>query len=306
MKIKPETVIDDELCIGCGLCIKVCPSETISIQNKKARVTGDESMHCGHCAAICPEGAISVTSLDEHYSRYHTFHTNTSWVDYGKPDTGGLVNLMASRRSCRNFNQEPVPEAILEDLVKIGTTAPSGTNCQLWAFTIIPRREDMEIFAGYVMDFFQELNRKAEKPWLRKLLKLIGNPGLNDYYQNYYESVSEAIEQWEIHGTDRLFHGAVSAILVGCDKEASCPQEDAILATQNILLGAHSMGLGSCLIGFAVEAAKHKPAIKHKLGLPHSENLYSVIALGYPDETYKRVSGRKKIKPRYFRNGVRS
>ena len=48
---------------------------------------------------------------------------------------------------------------------------------------------------------------------------------------------------------DQLFHGSTAAILTGSNPGVSCPAEDAPLATQNILLAAHSIGLGSCLIG---------------------------------------------------------
>jgi nitroreductase len=70
--------------------------------------------------------------------------------------------------------------------------------------------------------------------------------------------------------------------------------EDALLATQNILLGAHSMGLGTCLVGFAVAAMQKDSRIKVALGIPPEEPVYAVIALGYPDEVYQRTAGRKK------------
>ncbi|MEZ4578721.1 MAG: nitroreductase family protein [Desulfobacterales bacterium] len=44
------------------------------------------------------------------------------------------------RRSCRNYKETPVPASVLEDLVRIGITAPSGTNSQMWTFT--PCRTD--------------------------------------------------------------------------------------------------------------------------------------------------------------------
>ena len=94
-------------------------------------------------------------------------------------------------------------------------------------------------------------------------------------------------------GKDILFHGATALIIVGSKPDASCPKEDALLATQNILLAAHCMGLGTCLIGFAVAAMSKDPAIKQYAGIPGEESIHSVIALGYPDETYERIVGRK-------------
>jgi nitroreductase len=60
------------------------------------------------------------------------------------------------------------------------------------------------------------------------------------------------------------------------------------------------MGLGSCLIGFAVSAIKEAPQIKRAIGIPAEETVYAVIALGYPDESYETVAGRRKVELRYF------
>jgi nitroreductase len=73
-----------------------------------------------------------------------------------------------------------------------------------------------------------------------------------------------------------------------------------MLATQNILLSAHSLGLGSCLIGMAVEAMKHEPKIQRSLHIPDTEAVYAIIALGYSRETYQRQTGRKQAAIRFF------
>ena len=78
------------------------------------------------------------------------------------------------------------------------------------------------------------------------------------------------------------------------------PAEDALLAAQNILLAAHSMGLGSCLIGYAVAAMNKDPSIQKSTGISSDDQIHAVIALGYPDEVYQRIAGRKKVIPRYF------
>jgi nitroreductase/NAD-dependent dihydropyrimidine dehydrogenase PreA subunit len=292
--------IDRDLCNGCGLCVTVCPTGTISLIEGKAAVSGEGSILCGHCEAVCPQKAIRVTAIDEEMSRYKTFIAEKQWLPPGKYSTSVLVQLMASRRSCRCFTNKPVDRAMLEDLVKIGITAPSGTNSQSWTFTILPTRKAVTSFAEQIASYFKRLNTAAEKTMLRLFLKLIGKGELDAYFHSYYRKVKEALEEWHGSGKDRLFHGSTAAILVGSKPGASCPAEDALLATQNILLAAHSMGLGSCLIGYAVAAMKKEPSIQQSIGIPPEEEIHAVIALGYSDEVYQRTAGRKKVTPRYF------
>jgi nitroreductase len=148
------------------------------------------------------------------------------------------------------------------------------------------------------VEYYRKLNRLAANPLLRFIIKIIGRDSLGQYYHRYSGSVAEALREWEETGTDRLFHGAVAAILVTGKKDASCPAEDVLLATQNILLAAHVMGLGSCLIGFAVHAIRRDPALKKRVGITDDEEIYSVIALGYPAVTYLRPANRKVVVPR--------
>jgi nitroreductase/NAD-dependent dihydropyrimidine dehydrogenase PreA subunit len=294
------TVIDHEHCNGCGLCIAVCPKDTISLQDGLAQVTGNESLNCGHCAAVCPQEAIHVGGIDTDLSSYSTFKTSETWLPFGAFDTGKLVRLMRSRRSCRNFTEKPVERPVLEDLVKIGITAPSGSNCQLWSFTILPDRKAVLELGSQIKTFFKKMNQWAEKAWLRSLLKFVGRPALANYYESHYQSVRTGLDRWENHGEDLLFHGAPAIIIVASRNDATCPAEDALLATQNILLAAHCMGLGTCLIGYAIEVMRRDINITRFMGLPDDEPPYAVIALGYPDEHYESVTGRHRLKMQYF------
>jgi nitroreductase/NAD-dependent dihydropyrimidine dehydrogenase PreA subunit len=295
-----STTIDPAACTGCGLCVLVCPSDTITMQGGKAVVTGTESIACGHCEAVCPADAVHVGALDPQTHRFSTVRPSEKWLPHGAFDTENLVALMQSRRSCRNFRKSPVDRNALEDLVKIGITAPSATNSQRWTFTLLPEREHVLSLGEKISDFFRSINRKAENRLLRILLKSIGKPQLANYYRDNYASIQRGLEEREKTGRDRLFHGAPSAIVVGSKPDASCPCEDAMLATGNILLTAHAMGLGSCLIGFAVAAINNGPGIKNHIGIPEEETVYAVIALGYPKETYTRPAGRRKPTLRTF------
>ena len=112
------------------------------------------------------------------------------------------------------------------------------------------------------------------------------------FVNGYFKVISN--KGWYQKGEDQLFHGATAVIVIGSKPGASCPHDDALLATQNILLGAHAMGLGSCLIGFAVHALNNDPKIKREFDIPATEQIYSVIALGHPSEKYIRPTGRRQ------------
>lgn len=293
------TVIDRDQCIGCGLCVAVCPSQTISMEGEKAVVNGDRSLNCGHCQAVCPVGAVRVGSLDPAQAGFACFTPDPRWLPFGQFDPAQLVRLMASRRSVRNYTEEPVPPEMLADLVKIAITAPSGTNAQAWSFTVLSTREKVLDLAGRVGEVMKGFNTLAEKAWLRGGLKLVGKTQLADYYRNHYESVKRGMEEWEQNGVDLLFHGAPAVIVVGSSPDASCPAEDALLASGHLLLGAHALGLGSCMIGYAANVLQRSKEITSWLGLEPDEKVYAVIGLGWPDEKYQGQAGRRTPRLRW-------
>ena len=54
--------LDEEKCVGCGMCTVVCPHTVFEIIGKKAKfVDRDGCMECGACALNCPVEAISLT-----------------------------------------------------------------------------------------------------------------------------------------------------------------------------------------------------------------------------------------------------
>ena len=297
------TTIDPDRCTGCGMCMPVCPKETLVIQDGKAVVRGTESLNCDHCAGACPVEAIRVAAVDPALSQFQTFQADSRWLPHGRFDTASLVNLMGSRRSCRNFSDRPLDRPLLEDLVKAGITAPSGSNCQPWTFTILPDRLAVNRLGRRVAGFFRKTNRMAENRWLRTGLKLLGKPELDTYFHLHYATVEMGLAAWDRGERDLLFHGAPAVIVVAADNDASCPSEDALLATGNMLLTAHAMGLGTCLVGFVIEAMRRDASIVRMLGIPDHETPHAVVAIGWPDETYHRVAGRKPVVIRYAGSG---
>lgn len=55
-------LVDQEKCIGCGICIPYCPAQAISVKAKKAVIDQDACLECGNCfrndVVPCPKGAF--------------------------------------------------------------------------------------------------------------------------------------------------------------------------------------------------------------------------------------------------------
>ena len=48
-------------CVGCGMCLIVCPHAVFSMENKNIRPENrDACMECGACARNCPTEAVTV------------------------------------------------------------------------------------------------------------------------------------------------------------------------------------------------------------------------------------------------------
>jgi NAD-dependent dihydropyrimidine dehydrogenase PreA subunit len=54
--------LDENACVGCGICEIVCPHGVFSMTGKKAHIRDlNGCMECGACAKNCPAEAIRVT-----------------------------------------------------------------------------------------------------------------------------------------------------------------------------------------------------------------------------------------------------
>jgi len=53
--------LNREKCVGCGICLVVCPHEVLSMNNGHVRIENrDLCMECGACARNCPTNAVTV------------------------------------------------------------------------------------------------------------------------------------------------------------------------------------------------------------------------------------------------------
>ncbi len=65
-KIKRLAAVQEDKCVACGSCVKVCPRAAISVPNGiYALVAKDACVGCGLCAKGCPASVIHIVKFEE-------------------------------------------------------------------------------------------------------------------------------------------------------------------------------------------------------------------------------------------------
>lgn len=150
--MKPVS-INQELCIGCGKCVKDCVSDKISIVNGKAQFMYERCILCGHCYSICPVNAVSLTK----YGKVKEEKAEP----YDIIDSDKLLSFMKSRRSIRHFTSEKVSAEDIEKIIEAGRYCPTGTNAQDFSFTVIT--ESLGKFENEAGKLFRKIQKIGGK-----------------------------------------------------------------------------------------------------------------------------------------------
>ena len=64
--MKKLAVPDKKICVACGVCLKACRKDALSIyKGCFAQVAEDKCVGCGLCAVGCPAGCITIKERSE-------------------------------------------------------------------------------------------------------------------------------------------------------------------------------------------------------------------------------------------------
>jgi ferredoxin len=98
--------LDREKCVGCGMCLQVCP-HAVMVKDNGAVTIGDRDgcMECGACAMNCPAEAITVQAgvgcaaavINAALGR-----SSSSCCCIVEPETAGCSSSEAPRASTRS------------------------------------------------------------------------------------------------------------------------------------------------------------------------------------------------------------
>ena len=59
--MKKLAIVNQNVCVACGVCLKTCPRSALTIHRGcYAVVAAEKCVGCGLCAKACPAGCISI------------------------------------------------------------------------------------------------------------------------------------------------------------------------------------------------------------------------------------------------------
>jgi nitroreductase len=171
-----------------------------------------------------------------------------------------VLEAIRTRRSIRAYEPRPVPRDLLTTIIEAANQAPSGMNTQPWRFVVI---EDKGLKKKLV-----ETAVPNSKRYLEPLREV--NPTRHQLIMKRYEELE-----------DPVYYSAPAIVFViGRETYAadSCP-----LACANLMLAAHSLGLGSCWVKLG-SLITDNPEIVAALELKEGEAIFGPILIGYPGD----------------------
>lgn len=163
-----------------------------------------------------------------------------------------VLKAICERRSVRSYKSAPVPQELIEQVVKAGTYAATGMNRQSPIILAVTNRE--------MRDKLSKMNA-------------------------------------DVMGSDKdPFYGAPVVLVVLADKSVPTYVYDGSLVMGNMMLAAHTLGLGSCWIHRAKQEfdSPEGKEILAQLGITGDYEGIGHCILGYPEGSLPAEKPRKE------------
>jgi nitroreductase len=188
--------------------------------------------------------------------------------------SNAVIQNIYSRRSNRNYKPDPVPDEVLLELINAGIYAPTAKNQQLWRFAVVTDRSTIDRYADL-----------AKQLCLKNLPSIAATPGLTAEQVSMFEKMMRS----PIH----IFHHAPALVFIFAP-QVPFIEQDCACAAENMMLAAHSLGLGSCWIGTAVLPLGAHDQTLEELKVPKGYRIMAAVVFGYPTNEAHKAPARNK------------
>ena len=213
--------------------------------------------------------------------------------------------FLSSRRSTRDFLPTPIPQQILNQILKDSLTAPSWSNTRPFKVAVATGEVRDRISTEFLLrwDVLSKIMRKGILNKLRIVFSRYGLPTSNRLIAKPYpadlkpraERVGrEMYEHFGVQRGDRAgrdqqwaknysFFGAPVELFIYVHKSLHVyAASDAGLMMQNLMLSAHAHGLGTCAQG---AVGIWDDVVRKEFDVPKGYRLLCGISIGYPSDS---------------------
>jgi len=170
-----------------------------------------------------------------------------------------FFEVVDGQRAHRELRADPVPDDLIERVLEAAVHAPSAENRQPWAFVVVRDEQIRQRIADLTAKIWQGGARDFSKP-------------------NTTQRLFDEVDRWATEG----LAGAPVHIVV-CGDTTRCPEmmlpSSIYPATQNLLLAARALGLGSLMSTLSIVTGA---PFKDLLGLPDHVVPMALVPIGYP------------------------
>jgi nitroreductase len=202
-----------------------------------------------------------------------------------------ILEVIRTRKSIRRYKPDLISDEILDKILEAARWAPTGENYQPWRLIVIKSPET--------------------KKKIGNLAKLGSGSRMTAWYclgemQRRFEEIQDPVKRAEV--LRFMYSGEVSEFakqapvviaVIGSLMEGSVDVPyDLSACIENILLEAHSLGLGACWVHGPVASTRDAVKFKKILKIPTGMGEYKVIAyiaLGWPAEARKHPRPKKPL-----------
>lgn len=183
-----------------------------------------------------------------------------------------VLQCIKTRRSIRRFKEKQISDAHRDKILNAAIYAPSGSNSQSWLFTAIQKKDVLLALNEEVRNGFARL-QLSNNEYPAKIRAKLG--ARKDNYNFYY-------------------HAPTLIICSNVPNYANA-MADCAAATQNMMLAARALGLGSCWINQLTWLSEDETLRKYLeiIGIPREHVICSAVAVGFPDCEHPEPPARK-------------
>jgi nitroreductase len=195
-----------------------------------------------------------------------------------------VTTAVMTRRSIRQFTDQPVDDAVLRELVEKASWAPSGGNLQPWRIYVVNGPSMAELH-----DYL------ASQPAMDAMEYDIYPPKLHEPYRTNRHTIGEAlyatlgIAREDKEGRSQQFarnnefFGAPAGLFCFVDRRMGPPQwSDLGMYLQTFMLLAVEAGLATCAQEYW---AIRNASVSAFFDVPDNEMLFCGMAIGFADTT---------------------